>query len=105
MSFEFNQHYLKFLAYHHVSNRFRTFMMDNESRRVEAGWMLEESKMATKSEPSLGETDSIHAASSNGGSISVWDYIDEHRKNSPTFYNFFFTARDQEPVSFVGFYY
>jgi hypothetical protein len=102
MSFEFNQHYLKFLAYHHVSNRFRSFMMDNESRRVDAGWMLEESKMATRSEPSIGETDSIHAASATSGSVSIWDYIDEHRKHSPTFYNFFFTTREQEPVSLFG---
>jgi len=97
MSFEFNQFFLKFLAYHHVSNRFRTFMLDNESRRVEAGWMLEESKIAGRSEPVLGEPD---VSCSFASGLSVWDYIDEHRKSSSTFYNFFYSARDQEPVSY-----
>ena len=44
ISFEYNSYLLKFLAYHHVSNRFRTFMMDNEFERKEAGWLLEESQ-------------------------------------------------------------
>lgn len=42
LSFEFNQFFLRFIAYHYVSNRFRTFMMDNEYERVEAGWLMDD---------------------------------------------------------------
>ncbi len=35
MAFEFNQFYVRFLAYHHVSCRFRTFLLDCELQRHE----------------------------------------------------------------------
>ncbi|XP_049531218.1 myotubularin-related protein 13 [Anopheles darlingi] len=37
LAFEFNEFYLRFLAYHHVSCRFRTFLFDCELERVEFG--------------------------------------------------------------------
>lgn len=42
LSFEFSQYFLRYLAYHCVSNRFRTFMLDSELERVDSGWLLEE---------------------------------------------------------------
>jgi myotubularin-related protein 5/13 len=44
LSFEFNNFYLKFLAYHSVSARFRTFLADNELERVEYGFMAADDK-------------------------------------------------------------
>ena len=37
MAFEFSQFYLRFLAYHQVSCRFNTFLLDSELQRAERG--------------------------------------------------------------------
>ena len=44
LAFEFNDFYLKFLAYHSVSCRFRTFLLDCEFDRVECGITAAEDK-------------------------------------------------------------
>ncbi|KAK9525327.1 hypothetical protein VZT92_016047 [Zoarces viviparus] len=80
MEFEFSQYYLKFLAYHHVSNRFRTFLLDSDYERIELGVLYEEK----------GERKSPQVCK------SVWDYIDRLNKKTPVFYNYMFSPEDEE---------
>lgn len=44
LAFEFNDFYLRFLAFHSVSCRFRTFLFDCEAERVESGVAAVEDK-------------------------------------------------------------
>ncbi|CAL8242402.1 unnamed protein product [Merluccius merluccius] len=80
MEFEFSQYYLKFLAYHYVSNRFRTFLLDSDYERIELGVLYEEK----------GERKSPQVCK------SVWDYIDRLNKKTPVFYNYMFAPEDEE---------
>ena len=48
MAFEFNQYYLRFLAYHHVSCRFHTFLCDYECQRSQAGFLDKKSTKASR---------------------------------------------------------
>ncbi|XP_061571193.1 LOW QUALITY PROTEIN: myotubularin-related protein 5 [Cololabis saira] len=89
MEFEFSQYYLKFLAYHYVSNRFRTFLLDSDYERIELGILYEEK--GEKKCPLVCK--------------SVWDYIDRLNKKTPIFYNYMFCPEDDEvlrPYTFVS---
>lgn len=89
MEFEFSQYYLKFLAYHYVSNRFRTFLLDSDYERIELGVLYEEK----------GERKSPQVCK------SIWDYIDRLNKKTPVFYNYMFAPEDDEvlrPYTFVS---
>uniref|UniRef100_A0A671SM74 Myotubularin-related protein 5-like n=1 Tax=Sinocyclocheilus anshuiensis TaxID=1608454 RepID=A0A671SM74_9TELE len=80
MEFEFSQYYLKFLAYHYVSNRFRTFLLDSDYERIELGVLYEEK----------GERKNPQVCK------SVWDYIDRLNKKTPIFYNYMFSPEEEE---------
>lgn len=86
MEFEFSQYYLKFLAYHYVSNRFRTFLLDSDHERIELGLMYEEK----------GEKKSQHIYK------SVWDYIDRLSKKTPIFFNYLYAPEDGEVLRPYG---
>ncbi|CAF94656.1 unnamed protein product, partial [Tetraodon nigroviridis] len=81
MEFEFSQYYLKFLAYHYVSNRFRTFLLDSDYERIELGVLYEEK----------GERKSPQVCKLS--------------KRTPIFYNYMFSPEDEEvlrPYTFIS---
>ncbi|XP_073671818.1 myotubularin-related protein 5 isoform X2 [Paramisgurnus dabryanus] len=89
MEFEFSQYYLKFLAYHYVSNRFRTFLLDSDYERIELGVLYEEK--GERRNPQICK--------------SVWDYLDRLNKKTPIFYNYMFSPEEEEilkPYSFIS---
>ena len=97
LSFEFNQYLLKFMAYHYVSNRFRTFMLDNEFERMEAGWLMEESH--NREDMSQDVESNMTSRRASASAMSIWDYIEKERQRSPKFHNFVYSPLDQETVS------
>ncbi|XP_053442655.1 myotubularin-related protein 5 isoform X4 [Nycticebus coucang] len=80
MEFEFSQFYLKFLGYHHVSRRFRTFLLDSDYERIELGLLYEEKGERRGQLPCK----------------SVWEYVDRLSKRTPVFYNYMYAPEDTE---------
>ena len=107
MAFEFSHFYLKFLAYHHVSCRFRTFLLDTEVQRTELGLVSSarernnslgngKHEVASSDEESGGVSSSTVAGSHLG--ISVFDYIERASHKSPVFNNSLFCPELQQAV-------
>ncbi|XP_022088215.1 myotubularin-related protein 13-like isoform X3 [Acanthaster planci] len=83
MSFEFNQYFLKMIAFHHVSNRFQTFMLDSEYARFEAATQVFEDRKPTSEE-------SGDLSKSRMPMRSFWEYILKINCKQPLFYNLMF---------------
>uniref|UniRef100_A0A8C4WTT6 SET binding factor 1 n=1 Tax=Eptatretus burgeri TaxID=7764 RepID=A0A8C4WTT6_EPTBU len=80
-AFEFNFYYLKFLAYHHISNRFKTFQFDADLECSEEGSLMDENVEMNGHQPAT----------------SIWDYIENLNKGIPVFYNLlYFPQKDEE---------
>lgn len=105
LAFEFNEFYLRFLAYHSVSCRFRTFLFDCELERVDIGIMTVEDKRGSlnshhKTVVDTGtgsDDDNIYPGgprtTSNAQKLgsSVFDYIERQNTKTPMFFNFMYT--------------
>ncbi|KAK9886900.1 hypothetical protein WA026_019158 [Henosepilachna vigintioctopunctata] len=110
MAFEFNDYYLRFLAYHSVSCRFRTFLFDCELERVECGVAAIEDKRGSltshhKSVDTGSDDENIYPGSRLGTSMqgsnlgqSIFDYIEKQHNRSPLFFNFMYIADLDNPV-------
>uniref|UniRef100_H9GCL9 Uncharacterized protein n=1 Tax=Anolis carolinensis TaxID=28377 RepID=H9GCL9_ANOCA len=83
MEFEFSQYYLKFLSYHSVSNRFRTFLLDCDYERLELGLLYEEKGEGKGPQPFR----------------SVWEYVERLNKKTPAFFNYMYAPEDSEVSS------
>ena len=99
MAFEFNQFFLRYLAYHYVSSRFNTFVFDNEMMRFQFcsspyGDSVHAAGDKHSSDHSDDESHPFHpgtCSSNNDGpqrGIDIFDYIDLMSSRSPMFYNF-----------------
>jgi len=111
MAFEFSHFYLRFLAYHHVSCRFRTFLLDSELQRSECGFNQETEKKSSLGNGRAGGRQHSEYQSSDeetGGNsstlpgthlgLSVFDYIDRASCKSPLFHNPLYCPELQQPV-------
>lgn len=116
LAFEFNDYYLRFLAYHSVSCRFRTFLFDCELERFDLGIAAVDDKRGSLTsahknvvDAGAGSDDDIiypgglrtsAASSSQTAKLghSVFDYIERQHLKSPLFYNFMYVTELESRV-------
>lgn len=111
LAFEFNEFYLRFLAYHCVSCRFRTFIFDCELERFDLGIATIEDKRGSLNnkhvvETGTGSDDDIFPGGIRSTGVtgtqrigySLFDYIDRQHAKQSHFYNFMYTVDPERSV-------
>lgn len=112
LAFEFNEYYLRFLAYHSVSARFRTFLFNCELERFDLGIATLEDKRGSLNAKHAVDTgagsddDSIYPGGIRSSSAtsaarighSVFDFVERQHMKSSVFYNFMYAADPDRPV-------
>lgn len=113
LAFEFNEFYLRFLAYHSVSCRFRTFLFNCELERFDLGIAAIEDKRGSLNSKHVvdactgSDDDSIYpggirssasAASAARIGSSIFDYIERQHAKQPIFYNFMYASDPERPI-------
>ncbi|CAL8101323.1 unnamed protein product [Calicophoron daubneyi] len=98
LSFEFNDFFLQFLAYHHMSNRFHNFKYDCEFDRLTTwfnGSEVPPSKLRTNDSVCLRIDENLLQKHQ---SHSIWSYIQQQHDEWPVFFNFRYSRQMGEKV-------
>uniref|UniRef100_A0A915J032 Myotubularin phosphatase domain-containing protein n=1 Tax=Romanomermis culicivorax TaxID=13658 RepID=A0A915J032_ROMCU len=69
--FEFNDFYLRFLAYHSTATYFRTFLLDCEADRIESGLSLQSDFGSSSNKPSRYRTDVLASTTNQIDSLEI----------------------------------